>query len=358
MGKAGVCVRTWVYPLRLKIDATAVFFPVTETGRFRAVTTADFSTGNGRGLLDRCLRLGIIRLLMAGNAVRMWFLHHQTMVIPLPMPFKLNFDLPHALNLTRHSLLRIDGRDAGAFLQAQCMNDVRQLGDGQWQYNGWLSPQGRVLALFRLLRIDAESYALVLAGQSAPELAQALSRFVLRSKVGIRHDTDCHLNGYIAPPGLPPDAPAQSAVLSISDGTLSRVLSIEPSPAQADAEALDTWHRLDMAAGWPWLAPSQLDRWTPHMLSLQRLPAYSLNKGCYPGQEIVARTHYLGKSKRELRMLSGAELTIDQSVYAGQQSIGTLIDADDTQTYALAVVSIQAADMPWTTAAGIALQPA
>lgn len=358
MGKAGVCLRTWAYPLRLKIDATAVFFPVTETGGFRAVTTADFSTGNGRALPGRCPRSGIVRLLMAGNAVRMWFLHHQTMVIPLPMPFKLNFDLPHALNLTEHSLLRIEGRDAGAFLQAQCMNDVRLLGDGQWQYNGWLSPQGRVLALFRLLRIDAERFALVLAGQSAQELAQALSRFVLRSKVGIRHDTDCHLNGYIAPSGLSPGAPAQAAMLSIPDGALSRMLSIEPSPAQVDAEALDVWHRLDMAAGWPWLAPSQLDRWTPHMLSLHRLPAYSLNKGCYPGQEIVARTHYLGKSKRELRALSGTGLTIDQSVYVEQQSVGTLIDADDAQAYALAVVSIRAVDMPWTTAAGIALQPA
>lgn len=279
------------------------------------------------------------------------------MVIPLPMPFKLNFDLPHALSLPNHSLLRIDGRDAGAFLQAQCMNDVRLLGDGQWQYNGWLSPQGRVLALFRLLRTDAEHYALVLAGQSAPELAQALSRYVLRSKVSIRHDAACYLNGRIALAGASPGASMPDPMLSITDGTLNRELRIDPAPAQADAEALDVWHRLDMAAGWPWLAPSQRDRWTPHMLSLHRLSAYSLNKGCYPGQEIVARTHYLGKSKRELRALAGTALTVDQPIHAGQQAIGTIIDTDDAQAYALAVVGIQAADVPWTSPTGDVVQP-
>ena len=279
------------------------------------------------------------------------------MVIPLPMPFKLNFDLPHALNLSNHSLLRVDGRDAGVFLQAQCMNDVRLLEDGQWQYNGWLSPQGRVQALFRLLRIEAERYALVLAVQSAPELAQALSRFVLRSKVSIRHDAACHLNGRIALPGLPSGVSGQDAVLSIADGTLNRELRIDSEPAQAQAEALDVWHWLDMAAGWPWLAPSQIDRWTPHMLSLHRLHAYSLNKGCYPGQEIVARTHYLGKSKRELRMLAGTGLAIDQQIYAGQQAVGTIIDVDDAHAHGLAVVSIQPTDLPWTTATGTALRP-
>jgi tRNA-modifying protein YgfZ len=66
------------------------------------------------------------------------------------------------------------------------------------------------------------------------------------------------------------------------------------------------WRLFDLRHGWPRLDVSQVEAWTPHMLSLDRLNAFSVKKGCYPGQEIVARTHFLGQAKRGLVRLSGA----------------------------------------------------
>ena len=90
----------------------------------------------------------------------------------------------HEFALPGHAVLALSGRDAVGFAQAQFMNDVTVLADGQWQWNGWLTPKGRVIALFALLRVDAETLWLVLLPEvDAAALAARLQRFVFRSKV-------------------------------------------------------------------------------------------------------------------------------------------------------------------------------
>jgi folate-binding Fe-S cluster repair protein YgfZ len=90
-------------------------------------------------------------------------------------------------------VLEAEGRDAGAFLQAQLMNDVSQLGVGDWQWNGWLSPKGRVIALTLLLRRGEQSYWLVLPDYPATRLADDLRRFQFRSKLSLRARDDLFL---------------------------------------------------------------------------------------------------------------------------------------------------------------------
>src|SRR5688572_28944958 len=107
------------------------------------------------------------------------------MLIPAPMSFKTNLPEEPLPTLAGFGLLAVEGAQAGAFLQAQAMNDVAALDVGEWQWNGWLSAKGRVLALFALLRIDADAYRLVLPDAPAGTLREALSRFVFRSKVQI-----------------------------------------------------------------------------------------------------------------------------------------------------------------------------
>jgi folate-binding protein YgfZ len=98
----------------------------------------------------------------------------------------------------------------------------------------------------------------------------------------------------------------------------------------------------DMQHGLPRLPNSQSEAWTPQMLSLERLNAFSLKKGCYPGQEIVARTHYLGQSKRELLCLKGHELEIGASVTnVGGAAIGTVVAVAPSGNMALAVCARQ-----------------
>ena len=85
--------------------------------------------------------------------------------------------------LPDHRILALEGPDAARFAHAQFMNDVAGLADGHWQWNGWLTPKGRVLALFALLRFDAQSLWLLLPDADPEDLRQSLQRFVFRSKV-------------------------------------------------------------------------------------------------------------------------------------------------------------------------------
>lgn len=352
-------IRQW-----LKIDATSVLFPISIAGRLQAASTADFRTGfKSFFRIFRAIRLIRLSLCLSGIAARMVLLHHPSMVIPLSMPFKLNFSPGKPFALANHALIRIHGADASAFLQSQCMNDVNQLGDGDWQYNGWLNPQGRVMALFYLVRASRDDFCMIVPDLPADPLRASLERFKFRSKVSLSVDSTRQLNGMLLPAnsGQPASAPAaetrEAMTLRIPGRLADRILSIAPTTAAEDPDALDQWHCLDMAAGWIWLNDALQNRWTPQMLSLDRLHAFSLKKGCYPGQEIVARTHYLGKSKRLLQSVHGTGLQIDQPLSAGGQEFGVVVNNNAAGSYAVAVIQTDAPPEPWSTASGAAVRP-
>ena len=134
--------------------------------------------------------------------------------------------------------------------------------------------------------------------------------------------------------------------LNIPGQRWHRTLHLSTRRFEPDSEAAEAWHALDMAAGWPWLQNGQIGRWTPQMLGLQRLPAFSLKKGCYPGQEIVARTHYLGKSKRDLVAVRGHGLQAGQPLHSGAQEIGTVVDVAIGGGWGVAVLPVPADEAP------------
>src|SRR5690606_12652851 len=118
----------------------------------------------------------------------------------------------------------LEGRDATAFAQAQFMSDVRLLQPGQWQWSGWLTPKGRVIALFALLLRDPETVWLVLQDAEPDAFASALRRFVFRSKVTVSA-TDLHLSwacrsrhgGELLPTGGPAnDLPGKKEVAAMA----------------------------------------------------------------------------------------------------------------------------------------------
>ena len=108
------------------------------------------------------------------------------MLSPAPMSIKQTSSTAAARPWAASRLLAVEGPDAEAFLQAQLMNDVRALAPMQWQWNGWLTPKGRVIALFALVRLSPERFWLVLPDFPAGELRPRLQRFVFRSKVKLR----------------------------------------------------------------------------------------------------------------------------------------------------------------------------
>ena len=260
------------------------------------------------------------------------------MLSPAPVTFKANaLSLPlHALSGT--SVLAIQGRDAVAFLQAQLMNDVAALASGRWQWNGWLNPKGRVIALFALARVAEDAFLAVLPDFPAGELQLRLQRYVFRSKLSLEHRQDLQCAAQFPDLGAAPIPPTDELVqdehgawcLDMGGTGAARRLWLLPTDssrlAAAQASVDQRWYGLDLAHGLPRLGPGQSEAWTPQMLSLDRLKAFSLKKGCYPGQEIVARTHYLGKAKRGLARLRGAALAAGASVKdkAGQE-LGTVV---------------------------------
>jgi len=199
--------------------------------------------------------------------------------------------------------LLIEGADAMAFAHAQFSSKVSSLSVGQWQFSAWLDPQGRVRELFHLVRIADERFMLLLRGGDAPAIAEALRRFVFRAKLSL---TALPPRSLATGPALPLHAiDDDGATLSLGCGTHSlRIL--EPDMGDND------WQSLQVRAGWPWLPAQALNMLLPGALSLQRLQAVAVDKGCYPGQEIVARLHFRHGHKRHLH-----SVTLSQATYAG-----------------------------------------
>ncbi len=240
------------------------------------------------------------------------------------------------------------GRDAVAFAQAQYMSDVAALAVGHWHWSGWLTPKGRVIALFALLRQDEDTIHLLLPDADPAELAAQLKRFVFRSKLAISVRGDLAVSGNFEPPAQATGARFDGHVdtgleLDFSGEGGTRTLRIDSTPGPAeDPQVAARWAGFDLSHGLPRLDASQSGQWTPQQLSLQRLQAYSVKKGCYPGQEIVARTHFLGKAKRGLVVVeAGSRLEVGMAVADGDTTVGTIACASGS--LGLAVVPLEQA---------------
>ncbi|MEF3081280.1 folate-binding protein [Luteimonas sp. SMYT11W] len=255
------------------------------------------------------------------------------------------FALPDIASLT------LRGRDCIAFVQAQFMSDVAALGDGQWQWSGWLTPKGRVIALFAVLRHSAEQLDLIVLDADVNALATSLKRYVFRSKVSIEVPDDLSASGRFAVPSIAQGATAAIGTtgIELDVGTTAAprtlVLGQAASGIAHDAEAQLRWRAFDIAHGLPRLDADQREQWTPQQLSLERLRAFSVAKGCYPGQEIVARTHFLGQAKRGLAVLrSAAGAAPGDDVRAGEQALGKVVSV--AGDLALAVLPLERPGAP------------
>nr|WP_246429043.1 folate-binding protein [Pseudoxanthomonas broegbernensis] len=261
-----------------------------------------------------------------------------------------------------HAVLALDGPDAIAFAQAQFANDVTALAIGQWQWNAWLTAKGRVIAVFALLRTADQALRLLLPDADAGELGDALRRFVFRRKVAIAARPELRAGGAFAAPAQARGATVagdEQTSLELDYGApgLPRTLRLSRASAPADAQAHEAWRASDLRLGLPRLPASQREQWTPQQLALDRLSAYSVKKGCYPGQEIVARTHFLGKAKRELLLLQVPDATEPGAeVNQSQRAIGSVVGAaGHAPRLALAVLPLERDEAPLTVAGGNAV---
>jgi folate-binding protein YgfZ len=186
-------------------------------------------------------------------------------------------------------LVSLEGADAIAFAQAQFSSNLASLADGQWQFSAWLDAQGRVKYLFHLVRLDGQRLHLLLRGGEAQALAGELQRYVFRARVRVV--------------ALPAQQLATVQAMALheaveQDGAL--VLGCGSHGLKVAAQGDDDWCLPQLRAGWPWLVHGTAGELLPAWLDLGALGATALDKGCYPGQEIVARMHYRGGSKRQM----------------------------------------------------------
>ena len=258
-------------------------------------------------------------------------------------------------------VVALEGRDAAAFAQSQFTSDVVALADLQWQWSAWLTPKGRVIALFQLLRLDAEHYWAIVRDMPAQSFATALGRFVFRSKVKL-------LPLAVSVTGLRDVAATDASIARRVGDAIELVLdrhgaralrvhvldtdagsSVDADDAD-DERALAAWRLDDLALGLPRLEGSAVEGYTPQMLGLDRLAAYSLKKGCYPGQEIVSRTHYLGQAKRGLqrvRLLAPASVGERLTSDVGSSADVASIASDGARHEALLVAALEPTATHW-----------
>lgn len=227
--------------------------------------------------------------------------------------------------LLQLACIEAGGPDAKSFLHSQFTNDVNHLQPGQAQLSSWCNAKGRMQASFINYPLE-QSYRLLMAAELVPPILKRLQMFVLRSQVQL---TDLsgqlgHLGlaGTAAAPalaaaGLPvPDAPMSTAVqdqvcvIRLADGRFIVAAPQEILPtlwqqlsAHLPAAGLPAWHWLDVQAALPWVTGATREEFVPQMADFEKMGGVSFHKGCYPGQEVVARTQYLGKVKRHLYRL-------------------------------------------------------
>jgi tRNA-modifying protein YgfZ len=218
-------------------------------------------------------------------------------------------------SLTQLAILSVTGKDAAKLLQGQITCNVNDVNEEKSSLAAMCNPKGRAIATFLLVK-KADAFLLVLPVELLETVRKRLQMYALRSDVKITDNSDefCLL-GLCTPekPVQPFVTETQQDIIFVTFPALARrnILITNADNAirfcseKVDSQGFhtassDEWRYLDIVSGIPWVTTATSEEFIPQMLNLDKLGGISFNKGCYTGQEIVARTHYLGKAKREM----------------------------------------------------------
>jgi tRNA-modifying protein YgfZ len=238
--------------------------------------------------------------------------------------------------LNRYGLLAVTGPDARAFLHAQLTNDIAKLPADRSAFAGWCTAQGRLLATMHVIP-SPDGFLLQLARDIAPAVAKRLSMFVLRSKVKIVDESAnrAQMGVWDMDWNVPDVVWEDHSLVRVRVGE-RRFLVIGPNlsgPCDASEEA---WTLQEIRAGRPLITAATQDKFVPQMVNLETIGGVDFQKGCYPGQEIVARAQYRGQVKRRMTRV---QLPQGVEVKPGEEFEGGVI-VDSAAGEALAVKPI------------------
>ncbi|HFC91429.1 MAG TPA: folate-binding protein [Leucothrix mucor] len=255
-------------------------------------------------------------------------------------------------DLSDRGIIQVHGKDATNFLQNQLTNDISRVAEDSHQLSAWCNPKGRVIATFRIFKRN-NNYYLTLSADLVELVIKKLRMFVMMSDVTIEDMSKSlihfgyageraaqELQNIVADGYVPAEAnqTLQQDTLSILrlSGTVPRFEVFgeledaknlwEHCNVRAAPVSSSGWDYLNIVAGLPVVSKASSTAWIPQMLNLQVIDGVDFNKGCFPGQEIVARLKYLGKNKRRMYRL---EINSDELPEIGQE-----IYAEGESTYA------------------------
>ena len=208
--------------------------------------------------------------------------------------------------LSHLGVLSISGKDAVTFLQGQTTCDIKALVDFEPRLGAYCNAKGRTISTFVIIKLQ-EIYQLILTIDLLDTVRKKLQMYVLRSDVQLTDLSDelCIIGTHNV------ELTAQANLYSYPQLANSYLFIAAPEQTQQFCTELqtkqsallidaNTWLNFDIQAGIPWLYANTSEKFVPQMLNLDKLEAISFTKGCYTGQEIVARTHYLGQNKRAM----------------------------------------------------------
>jgi len=269
--------------------------------------------------------------------------------------------------LSGFALLAISGNDRHSYLHGQFINDLNLIEKPAAQLSGWCNPKGQLITNFLIINTGT-SYLLMFKEDIKEFVQKRLSMFVMRSDVTIKDisesspmvglansndlsslapDIPTNPGAILAIAGLIiiclPDSSGRYLIIGSIEALINKLSELNNSLTMTDSSV---WNLLDILAGLGWITSTTKEQFLPQMLNLDALKGLSYQKGCYTGQEVIARLHYRGKVKKRLhliksksQLLVGGHLNPEQS----GNNVGTIINSamhPDECCYALAVIEM------------------
>lgn len=267
-----------------------------------------------------------------------------------------------AAPLTHWGLVRASGEDAASFLHGQLTQDVSSLNATTARLAGYCTAKGRLLASFIVWRPTPDEVLLACSADVLAASVKRLSMFVLRAKCKLSAATDLHLYGLAGPSAAAwlgeaaPQQPWQRA--RVQDADVVRLPDVDGVPrwlvASAQPPALpalseEAWRWLEVRSALPRVAAATAEQFVPQMINLELVGGVNFKKGCYPGQEVVARSQYRGTTKRRAFLFDSdaADAAPGQEVFAAgddpTQPSGMVVDAATLQGRTATLVELKIA---------------